>query len=82
MATVNITLKADFTVTDDGGDYENITHANLNQANNDVGTRKEAYKKKYKRQGRGNRKTRDKINVDNQCSGGVVTVGPVSKEDA
>jgi hypothetical protein len=82
MTTVNITLQADFTVTDDGGDYEDKVCANMNQGNNELADRKRHYKSKYKRQGRGDRTERDQVNVRNLAGGGTLSVSPVQKENA
>ena len=74
MAIVTITLKADNSVIDDGGNYEEVSHANLDLANADLVTREAYYKK--------NRGNDGVVNVVNQSDGGAISVSPVRKEDA
>tara|TARA_R110002051_G_scaffold130206_2_gene203997 strand:- start:514 stop:738 length:225 start_codon:yes stop_codon:yes gene_type:complete len=74
MATVTITLRANNSVIDDGGNYEEVSHANLTLANADLVTRKAYYKR--------NRGEAGVVNVINQSDGGAISVSPVRKEDA
>ena len=74
MATVTITLRSNNSVVDDGGNYEEVSHANIDLATDDLVTR-EAY---YKR----NRGDDGIVNVVNQSEGGAISVSPVRKEDA
>lgn len=74
MATVTITLKADNSVVDDGGNYEETAHANHTLASADLVTRETYYKK--------NRGNDGIVNVVNQSDGGALSVSPVRKEDA
>jgi len=74
MATVTITLRANNSVVDDGGNYEEVAHANLTLANADLVTRKAYYKK--------NRGDDGIVNVVNQSDGGAISVSPIRKENA
>ena len=74
MATVTITLRANNSVIDDGGNYEDTAHANHTLANADLVTREAYYKK--------NRGDDGVVNVVNQSDGGAISVSPVRKEDA
>tara|TARA_R110000782_G_scaffold26249_6_gene67478 strand:+ start:729 stop:953 length:225 start_codon:yes stop_codon:yes gene_type:complete len=74
MAIVTITLRANNSVVDDGGNYEEVSHANLALANADLVTRKAYYKK--------NRGDDGIVNVVNQSDGGAISVSPIRKEDA
>lgn len=74
MATVTITLRADNSVVDDGGNYEDASHANLGLANADLVVREGYYKK--------NRGADGVVNVINQSNGGAISVSPIRKEDA
>tara|TARA_R110000787_G_scaffold175780_1_gene288160 strand:- start:118 stop:342 length:225 start_codon:yes stop_codon:yes gene_type:complete len=74
MATVTITLRANNSVVDDGGNYEEVSHANIDLATDDLVTREAHYKR--------NRGDDGIVNVINQSEGGVISVSPVRKEDA
>ena len=74
MATVTITLRANNSVVDDGGNYEDTAHANYTLANADLVTREAHYKN--------NRGDDGIVNVVNQSDGGAISVSPVRKEDA
>jgi len=74
MATVTITLKADNSVVDDGGNYKETAHANHTLASADLVTREAYYKK--------NRGDAGVVNVVNQSDGGALSVSPIRKEDS
>ena len=74
MATVTITLRANNSVIDDGGNYEETSHANLALANADLAARKTYYKHLRGDDG--------VVNVINQSDGGAISVSPIRKENA
>lgn len=74
MAQVKVTIAADFTVSDDGGDFPVNMHDTQKTAEKDMKTRKRHYKAK--------RTATGKVNVENLIPGSTMEVSPIFKEDA